>query len=781
MRTRPLILAAMAASAACLVAQAQSPTITGITNNATPAIVSNAIAPGELVNINGSDLGAVTTVNCGSPTGFTTSCGGVSVTVAGKAAGVRNAGAVQVIIEVPVDAPAGSGQLVVTRATGGQNLVSEPFAINVVPYAPQLLPYSSNGVVFADCFDAKNSQLSGANPAAPGDTVRCLGTGFGATNPVVPTGTIPPTPLPALVGTVTVTVAGKAATVASATLQGPVVGEDQVIFVVPQGIFGGNQTIFASVGGVNTRNYEFPVAGPSIASVVNAASYVTPGLPNAGIAQGAIFVVFGSGLGPANIAYAPAAFQTTTLSNTSLSVTVGGTTVSAPMYYTSAGQLAALLPSNTPTGTGTITATYNGQPSSPAPITVVANNLGIFTISSDGQGPGIVSYPDYSLVSAAKATQCGGPNSYCGAANPGDTLILWGTGLGPVSGNDASGAGLGQNMPNVPLTLWLGGVQAPVVYQGRSGCCVGEDQIVFTVPNNVPTGCAVPLLIQIGDQISNNTAMPVANGSRNCTPTNAATASINVEQAVTAGSVTIGDIELQKNFNSGGTGYEDDASFQFLKIAARPGTEPFFTSFSDQLPLGTCRVYNSLNPRNDGAIGSVAALDGGSSVAIQGPNGSLTMPGGTGTTINEAGTFLGPGAYTVTGTGGKDVGPFSATITIPVLPTLVSPLNSTNLTVTRSSGMTVTWKGGDGNVELYLSSATNSANTIGATAQCKADASAGAFTIPPYVLLALPAGNFDHFFLGSAESDVPFAATGLSLGTLHTQSVGPGFSGFTLK
>ena len=216
------------------------------------------------------------------------------------------------------------------------------------------------------------------------------------------------------------------------------------------------------------------------------------------------------------------------------------------MYYTSAGQLAALLPSNTPTGTGTITASYNGQPSSPSPITVVANNLGIFTISSDGQGAGIVSYPDYSLVSAAKATQCGGPNTYCGAANPGDTLILWATGLGPVSGNDASGAGLGQNMPSIPLTVWLGGVQAPVAYQGRSGCCIGEDQIVFTVPNNVPTGCAVPLLIQIGNQISNNTVMPVANGSRNCTPTNGALASVNVEQAVTAGPVTFGVISVRK-------------------------------------------------------------------------------------------------------------------------------------------------------------------------------------------------------------------------------------------
>ena len=81
-----------------------------------------------------------------------------------------------------------------------------------------------------------------------------------------------------------------------------------------------------------------------------------------------------------------------------------------------------------------------------------------------------------------------------------------------MSGNEASGAGLGQDMPNIPLTLWLGGVQAPVVYRGRSGCCIGEDQIAFTVPKNVPTGCAVPLLIQIGNQVSNATVMAIASG-----------------------------------------------------------------------------------------------------------------------------------------------------------------------------------------------------------------------------------------------------------------------------
>ena len=171
------------------------------------------------------------------------------------------------------------------------------------------------------------------------------------------------------------------------------------------------------------------------------------------------------------------------------------------MYYTSAGQAAGLLPSTTPAGAGTITVTYNGAPSAPAPITVVPNNLGIFTVAQNGSGPGIVTYPDYSFVSAGKA------------ANPGDVLVLWGTGLGPVNGDTASSQ-LGLDMTSIPVNVWLGGVQAAVSYRGRSGCCFGEDQIVFTVPNTVTPGCTVPLSIQIGNQISNTTSLPVASSGR---------------------------------------------------------------------------------------------------------------------------------------------------------------------------------------------------------------------------------------------------------------------------
>src|SRR5580704_8450287 len=206
------------------------------------------------------------------------------------------------------------------------------------------------------------------------------------------------------------------------------------------------------------------MAQPVITTVANAASGIVAGLPNSGIAQGSIFLVLGTGLGPNVLVTAPSPFQSGSLSNTSVSVTVNGITEAGLMYYTSATQVAALLPSATPAGIGNITVSYNNQTSQQFPITVVPNNLGIFTATANGQGTAIVTFPDYSVVSVTKAVNCGGPFTTCGSANPGDTLTLWATGLGPIMGSDASGAGLGVAI-NVPLKLFVGGVQANVIYQ----------------------------------------------------------------------------------------------------------------------------------------------------------------------------------------------------------------------------------------------------------------------------------------------------------------------------
>ena len=528
---------------------------------------------------------------------------------------------------------------------------------------------------------------------------------------------------------------------------------------------------------------------PLITAIENSASNLTPGLPNAGVAQGGIFIVQGSGLGPANIQIAPAAFQGTTLAGTSISVTSGGKTANTPMYYTSDGQLAALLPSSTATGAATLTVTYNGQTSGGISFQVVSNNLGIFTVDSSGQGPGILTYGDYSLVSTIKAPNCGGPNTACGAANPGDTLILWATGLGAVTGNETGGSGLGQNMPNIPLALWLGGVKITPSYQGRSGCCVGEDQIVFTVPNNVPVGCAVPLVAQIGPLVSNTVAMPVAVGSRTCTP---ASPSISLaDPTVLNKPFTSADIKLSHNSNGNGT-FEDDASFQFFKIpAVSPPMQPFLVSFIDVPPSGTCTIYNNLNENQTVPIDltKIAFSDAGSTFTIKGPNGSMVVQAQNGgrNVLDSKGAYLVPGAYTVTGTGGADIGGFSAALTIPPLPTLTSPAN--NGSATRANGFPVTWTGGSGNLLLEVFGPTDASFTTGSVAFCNVNAGAGSFTVPSYVMQALPptANQSSAGFILSSQMANTFNASGANFGTIEEYINVAGFGygwasgGFFLK
>src|SRR3954451_3018930 len=85
-------------------------------------------------------------------------------------------------------------------------------------------------------------------------------------------------------------------------------------------------------------------AAPTVAALgtKNAASYSNPGFPNGSIAQGSIFVVFGSAMGPDPIQKVAQFPLPTTLAGTSINVTVAGTTVACPMLYSFAGQLAAI-------------------------------------------------------------------------------------------------------------------------------------------------------------------------------------------------------------------------------------------------------------------------------------------------------------------------------------------------------------------------------------------------------------------------------------------------------
>jgi uncharacterized protein (TIGR03437 family) len=234
--------------------------------------------------------------------------------------------------------------------------------------------------------------------------------------------------------------------------------------------------------------------------VLNAASLAPPGLPNAGIARGSVFSIFGLNIGPATPATVSAFPLTPGFNGVTITLTNGGISVSAIPIFVSLNQLNAILPSNTPLGTGALRVSFGGRTSAPVQIEVVENAPGIFAVSSGGFGPGVVQNFNSETNQPV--------NSLDTSAARGQVITIWATGLGRVPFPDNI-APLAQNL-EVPLTITIGERDAIKLYGGRSPCCAGVDQIVVRVPEDAPLGCYVPLRIKAGNTVSNTVTMAIA-------------------------------------------------------------------------------------------------------------------------------------------------------------------------------------------------------------------------------------------------------------------------------
>src|ERR1700679_292104 len=105
---------------------------------------------------------------------------------------------------------------------------------------------------------------------------------------------------------------------------------------------------------------------PAITGIYNAASWLPSNLPNSGVAQGALFTVTGTGLGPSTLLeqFSYPLPTTQGLGVTTIQVNVGGVTETCIMVYTWDLQVTAILPSATPVGNGTLTVSYQGATAS---------------------------------------------------------------------------------------------------------------------------------------------------------------------------------------------------------------------------------------------------------------------------------------------------------------------------------------------------------------------------------------------------------------------------------
>ncbi len=222
----------------------------------------------------------------------------------------------------------------------------------------------------------------------------------------------------------------------------------------------GAGNLYAADQSYNTIRLLQPVSSSTVVSgVTNAASNLT-----GAIAPGELIAVTGSGLGPAQLVSAvPGSDGLYAAQLAGTTVQINGTP--ALLIYTSATEVAAVVPDSVSGGTAQVTVAYQGRISASFPVPVAATAPGIFTQDGTGQGH------------AATINQKGLVNV---AAGGGDVVTLFLTGTGHAT--PAVAINNGQSLPIVQGP-------APGVMQFKMPIPTGED-------------CDEPVVFQVGSAMT---------------------------------------------------------------------------------------------------------------------------------------------------------------------------------------------------------------------------------------------------------------------------------------
>ena len=225
--------------------------------------------------------------------------------------------------------------------------------------------------------------------------------------------------------------------------------------------------------------------------VLNGASFIK----GQAVGPGSLVSIFGSELA-AGLSQADSVPLSDRLDG--VSVTFNG--ISAPLLFVSPGQINAQLPwTSLPAGsssvTGNVVVTRSGVNSTPQNVSIATFAPGVFSIPP-GVGYAIaINNSDGSLAAPVGAIQ-GFPTR---PAHPGDFIIVYATGLGPVTPPVVDGHDSMDQLRNTVTkpTVLIGGVAAEVAFSGLTPQFPGVNQLNVRVPN-VPAGDKIPIQIEIG-------------------------------------------------------------------------------------------------------------------------------------------------------------------------------------------------------------------------------------------------------------------------------------------
>jgi len=236
-----------------------------------------------------------------------------------------------------------------------------------------------------------------------------------------------------------------------------------------------------------------PSPAISVGGIYNAASGTQS------MVAGGIVSVFGHNLGSMPLAAA----------GYPLPITLGGSsfevgTQAAPLYMTSCSQVNLQIPWEA-AGQVPVTATVGGLVSTVETITIAPFAPGIFSLGQTGAGQG--------AVEIAATGQLAAPLADAGVpVKRGQYIAIFGTGLGAVSNQPATGAAALSDPLSSTLTtptVTIGGAAAKVTYSGLAPGFAGLYQVNALVPDDAPLGNSVSLVISIGGVQSNTVTIAI--------------------------------------------------------------------------------------------------------------------------------------------------------------------------------------------------------------------------------------------------------------------------------
>jgi uncharacterized protein (TIGR03437 family) len=210
----------------------------------------STFAPGELVEIYGTNLAKVTTDLSGWPGGsLPTELNGVSVTLGGQTARLLYVSPYQVDAALAFETPVGAQMLTLNNSNGA----SAALPMTMAAVAPALYTFAFENSNF--------SLVSASNPAHAGDVLVFYTTGMGQTSPALATGqTTPEGPPFYNTAPVTVSMGGVSQSAIYSIASPPyVAGLYQLAFTVPSGLGSGSVPVVATSGGLQSNTVMVPV------------------------------------------------------------------------------------------------------------------------------------------------------------------------------------------------------------------------------------------------------------------------------------------------------------------------------------------------------------------------------------------------------------------------------------------------------------------------------------------------------------------------------------------